>query len=351
MFLARRDLAFAQGRFALMTAVVTLICVLVGFLTGLAGGLAQRSVAAVVHLPADRIVLAKNGSTATWTDSRISDNQLTKWQSLSGVSTATPLGITQTQARKGDTESAIAIFGSDVAVTSLGVPSQGNVIISQTIADSLGLKRGDSVEIGSREFTVQSVGDNTWYNHSAVVAMGYRQWRETAARMGQTKPTALLVRGTPDWQAVDRAVGTESATPWVSVRMLPTFESEIGSLALIIVLLLGISSLVVGAFFTVWTIQRRHDIGVLRALGATTKALRRDALGQAGVILGIGIGTGLVIVTIAGYAIRPAMPFAMSWWTTLAPGALLGLLGLAGAAMAIRSMSNTEPEQTLGPTR
>ncbi|MGK2350148.1 hypothetical protein [Cutibacterium sp. V947] len=38
MFLARRDLAFAKGRFALMTVVVALICVLVGFLTGLAGG-------------------------------------------------------------------------------------------------------------------------------------------------------------------------------------------------------------------------------------------------------------------------------------------------------------------------
>ncbi|MDU7431065.1 MAG: ABC transporter permease, partial [Cutibacterium avidum] len=106
MFLARRDLAFAKGRFALMTVVVALICVLVGFLTGLAGGLAQRSVAAVVQVPADRVVLAKTGSTTTWTDSRVHEDQLKTWQSADGVSEVTPLGVTQTRASKDGTGSA-----------------------------------------------------------------------------------------------------------------------------------------------------------------------------------------------------------------------------------------------------
>lgn len=353
MFLARHDLAFAKGRFALMTVVVALICVLVGFLTGLAGGLAQRSVAAVVQVPADRVVLAKTGSTTTWTDSRVHENQLKTWQSADGVSGVTPLGVTQTRASKDGTGSAVAIFGSDVTATSLGTPARGKVIISRTIADDLGLAAGDTMEIGSQKFAVGSVSDDTWYCHSAVVAMGYADWQATVARMGQPKaePTALLVHGEPDWKAVDKAARTESALPWKSVRMLPTFGPEIGSLALIIGLLLGISALVVGAFFTVWTIQRQHDIGVLRALGATTQALRRDALGQAGVVLAIGIGAGLVLVTITGFAIRSTMPFAMTWWTVLGPGTLLGLLGLAGAAVAIRSLSRAEPEQALGSTR
>ena len=132
MFLARRDLAFAKGRFALMTVVVALICVLVGFLTGLAGGLAQRSVAAVVQVPADRVVLAKTGSTTTWTDSRVHENQLKTWQSADGVSGVTPLGVTQTRASKDGTGSAVAIFGSDVAATSLGAPARGKVCLLYT---------------------------------------------------------------------------------------------------------------------------------------------------------------------------------------------------------------------------
>ena len=43
MFVAWRDLRFARGRFLLIAAVVALISVLVGFLSGLTGGLAYTA--------------------------------------------------------------------------------------------------------------------------------------------------------------------------------------------------------------------------------------------------------------------------------------------------------------------
>ena len=42
-----------------------------------------------------------------------------------------------------------------------------------------------------------------------------------------------------------------------------TFKSEVGSLGLMIAMLFGVSALVVGAFFTVWTMQRSGDVAVL----------------------------------------------------------------------------------------
>ncbi len=66
------------------------------------------------------------------------------------------------------------------------------------------------------------------------------------------------------------------------------------------VFLLAISALVVGAFFTVWTIQRAGDVAVLRALGASTRYLLRDAIGQAGVVLGVGVGVGTALAAGAG---------------------------------------------------
>ncbi|NEK71184.1 MAG: ABC transporter permease, partial [Xanthomonas perforans] len=57
MYVAWRDLRFARGRFALIGAVVALITLLVGFLSGLTGGLAAQNVSAVLALPADRLVL------------------------------------------------------------------------------------------------------------------------------------------------------------------------------------------------------------------------------------------------------------------------------------------------------
>ena len=46
-FLSVRDVRFARGRYALMGAVVALICLLLVFLTGLTNGLAHQNISAV----------------------------------------------------------------------------------------------------------------------------------------------------------------------------------------------------------------------------------------------------------------------------------------------------------------
>ena len=50
MFVALRDLRFARGRFVLIGSVVALITVLVGFLSGLTGGLATQNISAVLSI-------------------------------------------------------------------------------------------------------------------------------------------------------------------------------------------------------------------------------------------------------------------------------------------------------------
>src|SRR5699024_4800410 len=107
-------------------------------------------------------------------------------------------------------------------------------------------------------------------------------------------------------------------------------RSEVGSLLLMVALLFGIAALVIGAFFTVWTMQRQGDVAVLKALGASTGSLVRDALGQALVVLVVGIGTGFAVVLAAGAVVGEALPFVVSPLTTLAPGLVMAVLGLAG---------------------
>ena len=49
MFVALRDLRFAKGRFILIGSVVALITLLVGFLSGLTGGLAIQNLS-LIHI-------------------------------------------------------------------------------------------------------------------------------------------------------------------------------------------------------------------------------------------------------------------------------------------------------------
>jgi putative ABC transport system permease protein len=113
-----------------------------------------------------------------------------------------------------------------------------------------------------------------------------------------------------------------------------------------------ISALVIGAFFTVWTIQRSSDIAVLKALGASTPYLLRDALGQAVLMLAAGtlLGTGLAAG--AGALVRGGdVPFVLDGPTVLGPAAVMIALGALGAGLSVRRITAVDPLTALGSAR
>lgn len=352
MFVALRDLRFARGRFVLIGSVVALITVLVGFLSGLTGGLATQNVSAILGLPADRVVFSGD-TAASFSDSAITEQQATAWASTSGVTTAEPVGISQTRAETDTARAAIAIFGVQATFDRNAPSRDGTLTLSEPAADALAASAGDEVVVAGTTYTVATVAGDGWYSHTPVVQMTLHDWQEYAAATGDPDAyaTVLAVTGDPDWSAAETATATTSESTLASLTALSAFRSEIGSLVLMVAMLFGISGLVIGAFFTVWTMQRKGDIAVLKALGASTTSLIRDALGQALIVLFTGIGTGLGIVTIFGALAGTALPFLLSPITTLLPGLIMTTLGLAGAAFALRSVTSADPLTALGSNR
>ena len=354
MFVALRDLRFARGRFFLIGAVVALITVLVGFLSGLTGGLATQNVSAVLSIPADRIVFsAPTTGGVSFSDSAITTQQATAWAATAGVVSAEPIGISQTRAESGDVRAAIAVFGVQPGFTASAPSEDGVLALSVPAATALDAAVGDRVTIAGAEYAVESIGGDGWYSHTPVVQMTLHDWQAYSAVTGSpgAYATVLAVTGSPDWAAADSAKTTVSQTQLGSLTALCAFRSEIGSLLLMVAMLFGISGLVIGAFFTVWTMQRKGDIAVLKALGASTASLVRDALGQALIVLLAGIGIGLGIVAVLGALAGSALPFLLSPITTLLPGVIMIALGLAGTAFALRTVTSADPLTALGSNR
>ncbi len=356
MFVAFRDLRFARGRFVLIGAVVALITVLVGFLSGLTGGLATQNISAVLAISADRIVFSAPDAGATgasFSDSTITQKQADAWAGTEGVTTAEPIGISQTRAEAGDTRAAIAIFGVRNGSAAAAPTKNSLLSLSTPAAAALGVSVGDAVSIAGTSYAVESIAGNGWYSHTPVVQMTLPDWQAYAAATGtpDAYATVLAVTGSPDWAGTETTTATVSESTLGSLMALSAFRSEIGSLLLMVVMLFGISGLVIGAFFTVWTMQRKGDIAVLKALGASTPSLVRDALGQALIVLLLGIGTGLALVVVLGSLAGSALPFMLSPLTTLLPGAIMTALGLAGAAFALRSVTSADPLTALGSNR
>jgi len=357
MFVAWRELAFAKGRFVLIASVVALITFLVGALTGLTAGLAVQNITGITDLDADRIVFSDppGESELTYDDSSVTQEQADVWSTQPGVSAVSPLGISQGRLSVGELQETVTLFGGDPGI-STHVPSvDGQVALSRTTAAGLGVSEGDIVDVSGHDAVVSEVFDDVWYSHVPVVYVALSDWQTltTAARGTAQFATVLVVRASgADYDAADAAAGTESTGKLSSLLALSSFRSEIGSLALIIAMLFGISGLVVGAFFTVWNIQRQPDAAVLKALGASTRMVVRDSLGQALVVLLLGVAVGLGLTVVLGLVVQgTSMPFVLDPVIVIAPAVLMILLGLAGTAFSLRSVVRADPLTALGSNR
>ncbi|CAI9417821.1 ABC transporter permease [Nocardioides sp. T2.26MG-1] len=354
MFVAWRDLKAAKGRFALITAVVTLITVLVTFLGGLTGGLVEQNISALTSLDADRIVFSvTDGEPSTYADSAVTEDQASTWARRDGVTAVEPLGISTTRITAGGRQQTVALFGGGPAAGDAATRS-GHVALTARTAAALDVQPGDRVHLGDRDLVVDATRGDSWYSHLAVAHVSLGDWQHLAARPGEPAPFASVLAVSArdaDYAAADAAAGTSSQGLLTSLTALGSFTSEVGSLLLMVLMLFGISALVVGAFFAVWSIQRRPDVAVLKALGATDRMLTFDALGQAAALLVLGVGAGIAVTAGLGALAGTALPFVLSSVTTLLPGLVMTVLGLAGAGVATRSITHVDPLTALGSNR
>ncbi|MFI6367266.1 ABC transporter permease [Nocardia sp. NPDC050630] len=352
MFVALRDLRAARGRFLLITLVVTLVALLVSFLSGLTAGLAHQNISAIEAIHADAIVFADNNSDPSFDTSALTERQVEAWQA--GAGAVHPIGISRAQGAvsgRGATKPAqVALFGT--AGTAFGnriATDSGAVVLSTGAAKALDAVIGDTVTLGAQTFRVATIEGDDWYSHTPVVWMSLADWQSVSPRGGAA--TVLAVSDILNAASTNASADTTSTSVAGSLSALSSYQAENGSLTLMTVLLFAISALVIGAFFTVWTVQRMPDIATLKALGATSGSLVRDAIAQAAIVLAAGVAAGLGITIAAATFIGDALPFVLDLSTTLFPAAALILLGLLGAAFALRFLFTTDPLTALGATR
>lgn len=380
MFLALRELRFARGRFGLMGAVVALIAVLMVMLSGLSAGLVNDGVSGLKSLPVTAFAFDEGTKTDNaFSRSIVEPEQVQAWADQPGVAEAEPVGAGMTNATTEDgTQIDLSLFGVDPASFLAPGVSEGEklgplngIVVSETA-------RSEGVEIGTvvtldrldTELTVIGFTDGqATFGHVDMAFLPLNTWRLVASGAAQpgipTKAqvdaldfdvaSVIALKAEPgaelDLAAGDAAAETTAVSLKESFNSSPGYEAETLTLSLIQVFLYAICALVVGAFFTVWTIQRQHELAILRAVGASGGYLVRDALAQAAILLvtftavGVAAGVGL------GAAMPEGMPFALEVTPILSSSLITITLGLIGAAVAVFRIIRIDPITALGGQR
>lgn len=376
MFLALRELAFARTRFGLMGAVVALISVLTVLLSGLASGLVVDGVSGLMRSPIQVVAFSEGTKTdSAFTRSEVTSEQRDAWAARPDVGEAELLGTAIVNAKNED--------GAAIDLTLFGVEPQGFVappaaegrdltvpgeaVLSVSAKDE-GVELGDVItidRIGTQLTVVGFTADQRTFGHMDIAFVPLRTWQEVHAGSvaGATPGAAaydvasvVAIRGvdgaTPDLTAGDAAAGTSARSITAAFDSSPGYTAELMTMKLIQFFLYGISALVVGAFFTLWTVQRTRELAVMRAIGASTRFLLTDGVLQAAVLLvgsvavgtGIGVGFGAMLQ-------GTQMPFVLQTGDILTGCLLLLTLGLAGAGVATARISSVDPVTALGENR
>ena len=111
------------------------------------------------------------------------------------------------------------------------------------------------------------------------------------------------------------------------------------------------AALVVAAFFTVWTVQRRDQIGLLKAMGATDRYVVTDAMAQVVILLVVATVVGSLLGLVVGAAFPAEAPFSLTAASVVGAGVALVLAGLVGSLVAVRRITSVDPLVALGSPR
>lgn len=353
MFLAVRELWFGRGRFALVGLVIGLVALMATLLSGLANGLVDDGISGLRRLPLTHLAFAP-GAESTFSRSTLTPRNLQPWLEADGIE-ASPVGVSFFNARRAN--------GSTIDMALFGVPANSFLVPPGAARASLegppglilsdrfkaeGLRVGDKVTVVGVERTLPILGFtySGSYGHVDIAFTTLKTWQDLLygdnAR-GRFSAVAIRADDTARFASIDHAAGTQVETKADAYQGSPGYTGETTTMDLIQGFLLVFSALIVGAFFTVWTVQRTGEIGLLKALGASSGYVVRDALGQMAIVLVVFTAVGAAVAVGLGQLVGSDAPFRLEATPILTSVALLIGCGMLGSLIALRRITTVDP--------
>ena len=377
MFIALRDLAFAKGRFLLMATVVALVAFLMTLLSGLATGLIRNNISGLMALDVSHIAFEYNEK-PNYRNSMIDREMWEGWREQPGVIDTQPLGHAMFNARTEENLPLDDVVLWGIEPGSFLEPSvdrgeqlgglENGVIIASKLVEK-GIDIGDTFILDRvlTELEVIGVTDEHYIGHVPIIYTLLPKWQEATygppggPPPGEKLPSILFDyasvialqlepgTGPEDLQSTDVDLGTITIDKATAFEASSGYVEEVQTVQMIQAFLIIISAVVMGAFFSVWTIQRTKEIGLVKALGASNGYLLRDSLGQVLLLM----TTATVIGTLAAIQVGRTLeagsfPYMLVLETVTASAVMLVVAGLIGSALSLRLILKIDPIIALG---
>lgn len=381
LHLAVAEMARNKLRFTAVFLIVALITLLVLFTAALGDGLAQSNREYLASIDAELIAYQSEVDYQI-PASRLAHSRLSAIRRVPGVAAVGPIGVSSA--------TIVAVDGAPLAaldVALLGVEPRApgapavfagapladsraaEAVIDRHVVDRLGLPIGATLTLkvvqGMEEqrYDLRVVGytGGSKINFSPGIFVPLRRWDQirpqeqpggagdeidvniAAVKLdGAEAPAAVAAR------VMQRVAHVELTDPVTAYEETQGYRDMESTLNLQQAFVLLIVALIIGSFFQIQAIQKVAQIGMLKAIGASSRVVIGALLLQVMTTLVAGLLIGGGVVWLLAAALPPGIPLVFSGAKIVLAVIAILAAGPVAALVAVRTILKIEPLLALG---
>lgn len=374
MKLALAEMRRNRGRFAAIVAALVLIVFLVLVLTGLADGLYYGATGALRTSGADLYVFSKDGRKQL-PRSTLFASDAAAVATVPGVTSVGAVGVLQGTGQGPEGTLDLALIGyvpgkpggpSRAVSGRLPTAGEADAAAADVSLKDKGVGLGDTITFSdtSQPLIVVGFTSDSRYELQPTLWTTVDTWRdvrnqarpEFEGREGDVQALAVaLESGASPSQtatAIDAALGgdTETITRSAAVLALPGVEQQRSTFNQIIATTFVVAAIVIALFFALITLEKRNQLAILKAVGASSRYLATGILVQALLVGTIGIVIGLLLSRAVALVLPADVPVTFRSATAVTVGAITLVTAVVGAAFSFRRVTRIDPASALGGT-
>ena len=356
-------------QFGLIGLIVTLITYLVLMVNGLGIGLNELSGRALKNWNADAVAYSETSNLSV-IRSELGANTVDEVAKLPGVTASAPLGYYGVNIRRPDGSvssraKSAALIGFDLG--GLGQPAvisgrnlepgDGQAILAdRTFLKATGLKVGDTVNLAYRlsngNFRIVGEVDQGAFFFQPTIYALRTTWQQM--KYGGNEPadpvaSIMILKGSG--LAGRSAAGVTIVSKDTAFNNIEGVSAQQGTVNALMFFGYLIGALIIGVFFYVLTLQKVPQIGVLKAVGASSAFVVRQIVVQ---VLALALGGVALAVPLAWLTNRllqqlPAqVPIAFTASAFVVTSLAMVATALVGAVFSARQAITVDPIIALG---
>lgn len=366
MYLAMKEMKKEKLRFLMIILVTALIAYLVYFLSSLAYGLAQINRTAIDHWNAEGIVISKAANGNIY-GSMIDESDLNDLGL--DLNNAIIINTATTYVADDSDPYSLVFLGYDLnneqllpdIIEGREIEENDEIIVSNNIKKDVEVDLGDWIKLSSSKKSFKIVGFTQDSNYNTVpVAYGERASVASALRdsaiNGSNADAAqnnqpLRYSGWIAYEPIDQDNLDDYDLLYMDIdsfiKELPGYQAQVLTFSLMIVSLAAISSIIIGIFMYILTMQKKSIFGVLKIQGYRNLFIMKSVVYQAVVVTSLGFILGLVATLLTVEFLPSQVPVALFWELYILITLFAIICSLIGSLFSARSILKIDPLDAL----